>query len=104
MKKIDDLDLIVRMKGPLYRRIRENCCEFHGLGYGELDRHAASITKTVAWAAAKRATVNGCQVGGGGSAQFHPPAGLTEPLQETVVTPKSSGSFRGEQNHEGGWN
>lgn len=101
MKQIDELDLIVRMNEPLYRRIRENCCEFHGLGYGELDRHAASIVRTVAEG---RAKVGNCRVGGGGSRQFHPPADLTNSLQTGVVTPESSGSFRGDENHEGGWN
>lgn len=41
----DDLDRIIHMNGPLYRRIRANCCEFSGLTLNELNRHAAAIVK-----------------------------------------------------------
>lgn len=52
----DLLDLIVQMAPPRYRRLRANCCEFHGfISDRELDRHAASILEVVATEEAKRA-------------------------------------------------
>lgn len=98
MKKIDDLDLIVRMNGPLYRRIRENCCEFHGLGYGELDRHAASIVRTVAEG---RAKVGNCRVVpsvdlSNSRLQERP----DKSLQNGVGSRKSSSRIRGAEIHE----
>lgn len=53
-RKVDDLNLIIRMNGPLYRRIRANCCDVHGLGPEGLDRHAATITLTVATVQARK--------------------------------------------------
>lgn len=50
----DELDMVIRMNGPVYRRIRQNCCDESGLPAREVDRHAAAIVLTLKTAYERR--------------------------------------------------